>query len=61
MLQAVPGAFVFLGAPLPGRDPATAPNNHSPRADFDPAVLPDAATVYAELAVRRLEELNPVG
>ncbi len=61
VLQAVPGAFVFLGAPLPGRDPATAPNNHSPRADFDPSVLPDAATVYAELAVRRLEQLNPVG
>ena len=53
----MPGAFVGLGALLPGLDPATAPNNHSPRADFDPAVLPDAATVYAELAVRRLEAL----
>jgi amidohydrolase len=57
VLAAVPGAFVFIGAALPGRDPATAPTNHSPRADFDPAVLPDAAAVYAELAVRKLEAL----
>lgn len=58
VLAAVPGAFVFLGATLPGHDPATAPNNHSPRADFDPSVLPDAATVYAALAVRQLQELG---
>ncbi len=57
VIAAVPGAFIGLGALLPGLDPATAPNNHSPRADFDPTVLPDAATVYAELAVRRLEAL----
>ncbi|MEO5653843.1 MAG: M20 family metallopeptidase [Marmoricola sp.] len=57
VIAAVPGAFLGLGALLPGLDPASAPNNHSPRADFDPAVLPDAATVYAELAVRRLEAL----
>ena len=31
--------------------------NHSPRADFDPSVHPDAATIYAELAVRKLEAL----
>ena len=58
MLAAVPGAFVFIGAALPGSDPATAPTNHSPRADFDPAVLPDAAAVYAELAVRKLAALS---
>ena len=57
VLAAVPGAFVFIGATLPGRDPETAPSNHSPRADFDPGVLPDAATIYAELAVRKLEAL----
>ena len=57
VIAAVPGAFLGLGALLPGLDPASAPNNHSPRADFDPTVLPDAATVYAELAVRRLEAL----
>ncbi|MET0997885.1 MAG: M20 family metallopeptidase, partial [Marmoricola sp.] len=57
VLAAVPGAFVFIGATLPGRDAETAPSNHSPRADFDPAVLPDAAAIYAELAVRRLDSL----
>jgi amidohydrolase len=55
VLAAVPGAFVFIGATLPGHDPETAPSNHSPRADFDPGVLPDAAAIYAELAVRRLD------
>ncbi len=57
VIAAVPGAFIALGAVLPDRDPDTAPNNHSPRADFDPAVLPDAAAVYAELAVRKLDAL----
>lgn len=61
VLAAVPGAFVFIGATLPGHDPDTAPSNHSPRADFDPAVLPDAAAVYAELAVRKLEALSSAG
>jgi hippurate hydrolase len=61
VIDAVPGAFIGIGALLPGRDPETAPMNHSPRADFDPAVLPDAATIYAELAVRRLESLAAGG
>ncbi|MCW2821594.1 MAG: amidohydrolase [Marmoricola sp.] len=55
VLAAVTGAFVFIGATLPGHDPETAPSNHSPRADFDPGVLPDAAEIHAELAVRRLD------
>lgn len=54
VLQQVPGAFVCLGACPPGRDPATAPMNHSPQAAYDDAVLPDAAALLAELAVRRL-------
>lgn len=58
VLAAVPGAFVGIGATLPGLDPETAPTNHSPRADFDPAVLPDAAATYAALAVRRLQQLS---
>lgn len=61
VLAAVPGAFVFIGATLPGHDPDTAPSNHSPRADFDPGVLPDAAAIYAELAVRKLESLASGG
>ncbi|MBV9832698.1 MAG: amidohydrolase [Marmoricola sp.] len=59
VLAAVPGAFVFLGATLPGLDPETAASNHSPRADFDPGVLPDEATLYAELAIRKLRSLAP--
>ncbi|WP_028846859.1 MULTISPECIES: M20 family metallopeptidase [Thermocrispum] len=55
VLTHVPGAFLTLGATPPGMDPATAPNNHSAYAVFDPAVLPKAAALYAELALRRLE------
>jgi amidohydrolase len=58
VIDAVPGAFIGIGAVLPGLDHETAATNHSPRADFDPAVLPDAAAVYAELAVRKLEALS---
>ena len=57
VIDAVPGAFIGIGAVLPGLDHETSPTNHSPRADFDPAVLPDAATIYAELAVRKLASL----
>ncbi|MGW7537240.1 M20 metallopeptidase family protein [Amycolatopsis sp. NPDC054798] len=55
VLAAVPGTFLGLGALMPGLEPHSAPNNHSPYADFDPSVLSRAATVYAELAVRRLD------
>ncbi|NBE98274.1 amidohydrolase [Nonomuraea sp. KC401] len=54
VLDAVPGAFVFLGACPPGRDPATAPYNHAPEAVFDDSVLPDGAALYAALAHQRL-------
>jgi amidohydrolase len=54
VLNEVPGAFVLIGACPAGADPATAPYNHSPEAVFDDAVLPEGATLYAELAVRRL-------
>ena len=52
ILENVPGAFVFLGAC--DTDPATAPSNHSPLAVFDDSVVPDGATLLAELAVRRI-------
>jgi hippurate hydrolase len=52
VLEQVPGAYVCVGA-CPG-DPATAPDNHSPRAAFDDSVVPDAAALLAELARRRL-------
>ncbi len=57
VLAEVPGAFVFLGA-CAGGDPATAPTNHSARARFDESVLPDAALLLAELALRRLNQLT---
>ncbi|MFL6052802.1 MAG: M20 family metallopeptidase [Actinoallomurus sp.] len=54
VLEEVPGAFVFLGACPPDRDPATAPFNHAPDAVFDDGVLADGAALLAELAIRRL-------
>jgi amidohydrolase len=52
--EQVPGAFLMFGACPPDRDPATAPSNHSALAMFDDSVLPDGATMLAELALRRL-------
>ncbi|MGG2461328.1 M20 metallopeptidase family protein [Streptomyces sp. RGM 3693] len=54
VLAEVPGAMLTLGAPPAGADPEHSPNNHSPLAEFDDAVLADGAAVYAELAARRL-------
>jgi metal-dependent amidase/aminoacylase/carboxypeptidase family protein len=54
VLEEVPGAFVMLGACPPGRDPETAPTNHSAVAVFDDAALADGTALYAELALRRL-------
>ncbi|MEU7857919.1 M20 family metallopeptidase [Nonomuraea sp. NPDC049141] len=54
VLENVPGAFAFLGACPPDRDPAVAPYNHSPEAQFDDSVLPDGAALYASLALSRL-------
>lgn len=53
ILNEVPGAYLFLGAST-HNDVTTAPTNHSPLATFDDSVLPDAAALLAELAVRRL-------
>lgn len=54
VLEEVPGAFVFLGACPPDRDPHTVPFNHAATATFDDAVLADGSTLLAELALRRL-------
>jgi hippurate hydrolase len=56
VLEQVPGAFAFLGACPPDRDPATAPTNHSAIAVFDDAVLAEGTALYAELALRRLAQ-----
>jgi amidohydrolase len=58
VLEEVPGAFVFLGACPPDRDPRKAPFNHAATATFDDAVLADGATLLAELAVRRLASVG---
>ncbi len=54
----VPSAYLYLSARAGGRgdaeEPATAPDNHSPRAAFDDSVVPDAAALLAECALRRL-------
>jgi amidohydrolase len=57
VIKEVPGAMLFLGACLEGRDHDTAPSNHSPHAGFADAVIPEGAALYAEFAVRRLAAL----
>ncbi|MGG7573891.1 M20 metallopeptidase family protein [Streptomyces sirii] len=57
VLAEVPGAMILLGAPPAGADHERSPNNHSPLAEFDDAVLADGATMYAELATRRLSKV----
>jgi amidohydrolase len=54
VLAEVPGTMIMLGASPPGTDVETVPYNHSAQVVFDDAVLADGATVYAELAARRL-------
>jgi amidohydrolase len=56
VLGHVPGAMVFLGAAVDGRDHEDAPDNHSPLAAFDDAVLADGAALYATLAAGRLAD-----
>ena len=58
VLDEVPGCYVFISACV-SDDPASAPDNHSPRAAFDDAVLGDSALLLAELALRRYAP--PVG
>lgn len=53
VMQRVPGAYFYISA-CPAEDHTTAPDNHSPLAEFDDSVLPDAAAWLAEVALRRL-------
>ncbi|MGO4342930.1 M20 family metallopeptidase [Pedococcus sp. 2YAF34] len=55
--ELVPSAYVNLSA-CPVADHASAPDNHSPRADFDDSVVPDGAALLAELALRRTAQLS---
>jgi amidohydrolase len=58
VLEQVPGCYVAISA-CSADDPATAPDNHSARAAFDDAVLPDCAAFLAEVAVRRMRRPSP--
>jgi amidohydrolase len=58
VLDQVPGTFIGLSAVPHGVEPATAAFNHSPYAQYDDAVLPDGAALYAALALRRLQQLR---
>ncbi|HET6742327.1 MAG TPA: M20 family metallopeptidase [Kribbella sp.] len=53
VLNEVPGVYLNLSA-CAALDPDAAADNHSPLANFDDSILPDAAALLAELAVRRL-------
>jgi amidohydrolase len=57
VMNEVPGAYLFLGACPEGADPQEAPDNHSPRAAFDDAVVPDGAAWLAEVALQRCRSL----
>lgn len=57
VMDEVPGAYLFLGACPEGVDPQEAPDNHSPRAAFDDAVVPDGAAWLAEVALQRCRSL----
>ena len=53
VLNEVPGVYLNLSA-CTTADPDAAHDNHSPLANFDDSILPDASALLAELAVRRL-------
>jgi hippurate hydrolase len=53
-LEETGGAFVLVGAAVPGQ-PHPLPTNHSPEARFDDSVVPDVTSLLAEIAIRRLQ------
>jgi hippurate hydrolase len=55
VLEAVPGAMLFVGAHDGDGDPFTAPGNHAPGARFSETVLPGSAALLASLAARELD------
>jgi hippurate hydrolase len=56
VLQEVPGAYLNVSA-CAHVDPQDAEDNHSPRATFDDAVVPDVAAFLAAVALRRSRDL----
>ena len=57
VIDAVPGAMVFLGASPAGSDGVGLADNHSAHAAFDDRVLARGTALYAELAARRLSRV----
>ena len=58
IVEAVGGAFVFVGACPPEIDWQTAPSNHSARARFDAGILPQAASLLAGFAFEQLAQAS---
>ncbi|MEV0840413.1 M20 family metallopeptidase [Actinocatenispora sera] len=56
LLDAVPGAFVLLGAAPAGTAPADSASNHAGDVVFADDVLDDGADLLTELALRRLAQ-----
>lgn len=52
VMERVPGAYLYLSG-CASEDPESAPDNHSPRAEFDDSVLWQASAWLAEMALRR--------
>jgi amidohydrolase len=59
--QKIPGLFVFLGIVPEGKDPATAPRNHSPFFFADEAALPVGVRLLTSLALDWLESSSKTG
>jgi amidohydrolase len=56
VLEEIPGSYVFLGASI-DEDASKSEFNHSPRAQFDDAVLYLGAALHTKLALRSLKEM----
>jgi amidohydrolase len=59
--QKIPGLFVFLGIVPEGKDPVTAPRNHSPFFFADEAALPVGVRLLSSLALDWLESSSKTG
>ena len=54
VLDRVPGTMMFLGATPPGRDPRTAPPNHSNRVTFDDRAMSTGIALHTAVALEHL-------
>jgi len=55
VLHELPGTMMFLGGTPPGRDPRTAPANHSNLVTFDEDAMVSGVELYAQMALRHLD------